>query len=98
MFALTIGVPCQTLQSIDLTRIWCTCMSNQLIEHHFESCGRTIYEQFCSHKLGIEVEIILPPTEMASFVEKVEGGKIRKIRDDLTRVDVHTARASVPAE
>merc|ERR1712070_1322832 len=34
----------------------------------------------------------------ASFVKKVEGGKIKKIRDDLTRVDVQTAKASVPAD
>ena len=98
MLTLTIGVQCKSLQTTDLTRIWCTCLLNQPTEHHFASCGRTIYEQFCSHKLNIEVEIILPATEMASFVQKVEAGKIKKIRDDLTRVDVQTAKASVPAE
>ena len=55
----------------------------------------TVFEQYTAAKLGVKVQMILPPAQMNSFKAAMQRGNANAVTQNLTQIDVEHARASV---
>ena len=58
----------------------------------------TVFEQYTAAKLGVKVQMILPPAQMNSFKAAMQRGSANAVTQNLTQIDVEHARASVPED
>ena len=54
----------------------------------------TVFEQYTAAKLGVEVQMILPPAQMESFQAAMQSGGVSAVTQNLTQIDVENAKAS----
>ena len=58
----------------------------------------TVFEQFTAAKLGVDVKMILPPESMQSIQAVIGSGNVHFVKENLTQIDVESAKASVPED
>ena len=57
-----------------------------------------VFEQYTAAKLGVEVQIIMPPAQIESIQAAFERNEVDIVRRNLTEIDVESAKASVEAD
>ena len=48
--------------------------------------------------MGVDVKIILPPESMQSIQAAIGSGNVNFVKENLTQIDVESAKASVPED